>query len=372
MNDIKIFALSDIGMVREKNEDSCWIGEFRGAAVLLVADGMGGAVGGKIASATAVEVISEAFRKEYGKRKEEEIITAAMARAHAAIRQKGETTGGNLNMGTTCTLAVITETQPAVDSSQLLVNSKKKREVEKKTKVIFGHIGDSKLYHIRRDLVVQQSTDHTMLQRMLDAGALKPEEAENFGHKNIIYKSLGGAEKVDLDPVQSFELEPSDALLLCSDGLSNFVKREEMANILRGTRHLKAAADYLVNLAKFRGGEDNITVVLAEYGSFARDRSLKLERVPRTSRASRPGGGKRLAVFSLLTVLLVLCAVLFIVLKSGSSSKKRMAEAAQAVPAEQLLKNTAKKEFVDSAKKDNKGPTEKKNAAKKSFEKNQS
>ena len=123
MKKLELYALSDVGMVREKNEDSCWIGRFRDAAVLLVADGMGGAVGGKIASTTAVEVISGAFRQQIGKRKEDEIISVAMTRAHAAIRQKGETAGGNLNMGTTCTLAVITRTKRLVDGRQLLVDS---------------------------------------------------------------------------------------------------------------------------------------------------------------------------------------------------------------------------------------------------------
>lgn len=361
MNDIKLYALSDVGIVREKNEDSYYIGRFHDAAVLLVADGMGGAVGGKIASTTAVEVISRAFKKQLGKNNEAEIIANAMASAHAAIRKKGETAGGNLNMGTTCTLAVISKDGQSVASG--------KKKEKKKIVAIFGHIGDSKLYHIRGDVVVQQSTDHTMLQRMLDAGAIKPEEAENFDHKNIIYKSLGGSEKVDLDPVQSFELQAGDVLLLCSDGLSNYVTSEEMAAILRGSVSLKAAARYLVKLAKYRGGDDNITVVMAEYGSFAREHSLKLERIRKTTRNSRPRGGKRWVVFSLLAVLFILCALLFIVIKADINNKKEMAEAETVIPTEPILKKTEIKEPIDFVKSNKQGSTGKKLVAKKSAKK---
>ncbi len=293
MNRLKTAARTDVGLVREKNEDSFWIRDLGDSLVLLVADGMGGAVGGQIASTTAVETVEELMRAWDGASPIGDRIVEIMKSAHQRIRAKGATPEGkNLNMGTTCTFAAIGAGGH----------------------VTFGHIGDSKLYHIRAGIVVQRSTDHSMLQRMLDAGALTPEEAKNYAHKNIIYKSLGGSENADIDPAQEFELEKGDALLLCSDGLSNYVTTDELAAALAGTPSLQKAAAYMVDLAKARGGDDNITVVLAEYGTYARNSRIKLPPIARPHPRKRRSG-KAPIVATLLIVLIVLCSLLAYVLK---------------------------------------------------------
>ncbi len=304
MKEMKLHALTDVGMVREKNEDSHWIADLGDCAVVMVADGMGGAVGGKIASTTAVETAEELLRAWDGASPIGDRIVEIMRSAHQRIREKGTTADGrNLDMGTTCTLVVI--------SGGGHVN--------------FGHIGDSKLYHLRDGIVVQRSTDHSMLQRMLDAGALTPEEARKYAHQNIIYKSLGGSENADIDPAQEFELERGDALLLCSDGLSNDVTTGEMAAVLAGTPTLEKAAAYMIDLAKARGGDDNITVALAERGVYPRDKRVKLVPV-KASRAARRSTRKAPAVIGLLFVLAVLCGLLAFVLRKEKGVRVKTAQ----------------------------------------------
>ncbi len=323
MKNLTLRAATDVGMVREKNEDSFWIKDFGDTAVIMVADGMGGAVGGKIASTTAVETAEEIFRSWSGEQPVADVIINIMRLAHQRIREKGATVSGNLNMGTTCTVAVIGDRGQG-------------KKVSGAVPVWFGHIGDSKLYHIRAGMVVQRSTDHSMLQRMLDAGALTPEEAKNYAHKNIIYKSLGGSENADVDPAQEFKLEPGDALLLCSDGLSNYVTTDEMMQSLAGAPSLEKAAAYMVNLAKASGGDDNITVVIAELGAYPRDKRIKLAPI-KVAPAHARARSKTPAVIGLLIILGVLCSLLAFVLReekqghNGTSHPKTKSQTPPAI-----------------------------------------
>jgi len=254
MKQIKFFGISDVGLVRDGNEDSFLIREFSDKLVLAVADGMGGAAGGQIASQTAVATIVQEFdRPGDGSRGIAETIMAVMANTHQAIRLKGETAAGNLNMGTTCTLTVLI---PLAASDRL--------------KAFLGHVGDSKLYQLRDDAIVQRSQDHSMLARMHEAGinTADPELAASYRH--IITKSLGGSAELELDAVSEFDLEKGDILLLCSDGVSNYLQPLELMRVLKENRSLKRAVRRIVNLCKKRGGDDNITVILAEYGRFPR------------------------------------------------------------------------------------------------------
>ncbi len=301
MKEMRVSAKSDVGQVRNQNEDSFWTFSKGDQALLLVADGMGGSVGGKIASTTAVDVFTERF----GRGLPEDVPAAlgeSMTEAHRRIRGKGEIDGRNINMGTTCTVAVI-------------------RTLENSATVTFTHIGDSKLYHLRGENIVQRSEDHTMLKRMLDAGALRPEDAADYIHRNVIYKSLGGAEKLDLDPVQFFDLEPGDALRLCSDGLSNDVPPEEMRRVLRGSKQLDEAARYLVNLANSRGGDDNITVVVSEFMELKRDPGIHLPELPGQEKLKNGTPGKPLVIGILLFLLLVLSGLLVVLLRQDIARK---------------------------------------------------
>lgn len=300
MKDIKIFALTDVGMVREENEDSCWYRDYGDMAAAVVADGMGGHIGGKAASETAVETIERLIGQNRRRLGIEELIDDCLLLAHRRIRERAALEFRGMNIGTTCTLIVVEpETDDAASSASRALQ------------VHSGHIGDSKLYLINGHHIVQKSKDHTMLQRLLDTDALKPEQAENFSHKNVIYKALGGMEKLELDPVQHFRLGWGDLLLLCSDGLSNYIKSPEMVRIVHGCGNLKKAAQYMVDLAKLRGGDDNITVILLEYGHFPRDKGIPLEKLGKVKQAGIGSKKKILLKISKRDLVILLLIILF-------------------------------------------------------------
>ena len=263
MKEIKAFALTDRGLIRPHNEDNFLLKIYDSIMVAAVADGMGGEAHGEIASQLAVETIEKTFEKKRAKLSPEKLVIDSLVRSHKKIRLKGESFDNSPKMGTTCTLAAIS---PASKHGNLRVH--------------LGHIGDSRMYLVQNDGIRQMSTDHTMVQKLLDVGALKPDEVEHFVHKNVIYKSLGGAEDLLLDPVEEFDVPYGSIILICSDGFSNYIKPEEMAQILQGKESLEKACHYMVDLANYRGGDDNITVILVEVGEFQRREDIDLERVP--------------------------------------------------------------------------------------------
>jgi len=291
MKNIKIFGLTDVGMVREKNEDSFAIFKTSDMDVAVVADGMGGHTGGQIASSTTVETIKNYFQKNGKKLKIKELIEDSLTLSNRKIREISASLPAGMSMGTTCTMAVI-----------------------RGKFCYYGHIGDSKLYHITKDSINQISTDHTMLQRMLDSGALKAEEAENYAHKNIIYRSIGGSENFKIDSTEHFLFIEGEMLLLCSDGLSGLLTQEEMFEILKAKGNIKSAAEYMINLAKHRGGDDNITLIIVEKGKFRREKSIKLQKIKKIKR--KIGGENRKPLIAvLLILLLVLTTLLFYLMK---------------------------------------------------------
>lgn len=263
MKEIKAFALTDRGLIRPRNEDNFLLKIYGSMMVAAVADGMGGEAHGEIASQLAVETIAKNFENKKARLTPEKLVIDSLKRSHKKIRLKGESLDNSPKMGTTCTLAAIT---PAPGNGRL--------------KVHLGHIGDSRMYLVEQDGIRQMSTDHTMVQKLLEVGALKPDEVEHFVHKNVIYKSLGGNEDLLLDPVEEFDLPKGSILLMCSDGFSNYIKAEEMQRILQAKESLEEACHYMVDLANYRGGDDNITVILVEFGQFQRCSDIDLEQVP--------------------------------------------------------------------------------------------
>lgn len=263
MKSLCLYGVSDVGMVRKENEDAFLVRSFQTMDLLIVADGMGGHVGGKIASSLAVETIGH-YVEEYGHDQDAEaLIMNGMALAHHRIMDRRILEPILKGMGTTCTMAIL---QRVTDDSQ-------------RVRVTMGHIGDSRLYLMNEKGMQQLSTDHSMLQRLLETGALRPEDAESYPYKNVIYKSLGGVDPLMLDPPFTFQLNPGEVLLLCSDGLSTYLSAEEMRRSILGTPSLKLTAAYMVNMAKHRGGSDNITVLLAASGKIPRQRGITLDRV---------------------------------------------------------------------------------------------
>ena len=306
MRKIKIFGLTDIGRIREQNEDNYYIGKYHDMIVATVADG--GSAYGEVASQIAVETIERIFEKNRSKLDTRELIEDCFLLSHRRIIEKSKTDYGNVSMGTTCTLVAI---------ARKTVTKKGKNKNLKSLKNIYlvflGHIGDSKLYLIRNKKIKQKSTDHTMLQRLLDAKVLKPEEEENFAHKNIIYKSVGGLKDLELDPVQEFEIKNGDILLLCSDGLSNYIKPDEMLKIIQSTRDIERAGSYMRDLANFRGGDDNITLILIEKGRYQRTETIKIEKIKQKEKDFSWDKRKPI-IFALFVVLMILIAILLFLL----------------------------------------------------------
>lgn len=226
-------ARSDVGCVRSKNDDSGYAGHY----LAVVADGMGGHVGGDVASATTVLDLAPldraGFEGNAGIYLADEIVNANII--------MNELVGLNprlAGMGTTCTALLI-------DGNQIEM----------------AHIGDSRAYRLRDNVFEQITTDHTFVQRLLQEGRITPEEAELHPHKNVIMRVLG-----DVDASPELELRTLDAQLgdkwvLSSDGLDAVVSTEEIEAVMRSTGDLHQMADLLVDMTLKRGAPDNVTVV---------------------------------------------------------------------------------------------------------------
>jgi len=235
---------SDTGNVREKNEDSYnIIAGYTGVPVaFIIADGMGGHNSGEVASKMAVDLIS-AYILQFPEMfvKELDILTSIneiMEKANNEIFLKSQENEDNYGMGTTLTLAVV------YDKSLFL-----------------GHVGDSRAYLIRDEIINKITIDHSYVEELIKLGTLTREEAENHPKKNIITRALGCTEKVEID-TYSFEIKENDTFILCTDGLTNMLNEEEIKNIVIENDDPETACRKLVESANNRGGDDNITVIV--------------------------------------------------------------------------------------------------------------
>jgi protein phosphatase len=226
---------SDIGRVREHNEDAVWpvpgSGEVDDALLVAVADGMGGHVGGEIASSTAIDTATGV-----GGRAAIRIQAANLAVLDEATRRPR--LGG---MGTTLTLAI----------------------VEPDGSLEVGHVGDSRAYRYRDGDLEMITTDHSYVSEMIAAGKLSPEDAENHPYRSVVTRAIGLEPAVDVD-ITELEMEDGDRILLCSDGLTAMLDDPTIAEILGDNDDPGTAAEALVDAANERGGDDNITVVVVD------------------------------------------------------------------------------------------------------------
>lgn len=229
-------GVSDVGRVREHNEDSAFVGPY----VALVADGVGGAAAGEVASATAAYVVSATALSRFGQELERLVIDAvAAARASLAIgvREHPERDG----MATTLSVVVC-------DGER----------------VVLGHVGDSRVYHLRDGRMRQVSRDHTYVQQLVDGGQMDPGEAARHPWRNIVMRTLDGgdAPTPDVDLVE-LETREGDRLLLCSDGLTDLVDETRIADVLR-LEDPHSAAAVLTQSALMAGGRDNVTCLVLD------------------------------------------------------------------------------------------------------------
>ncbi|GAA2863300.1 protein phosphatase 2C domain-containing protein [Paenarthrobacter ilicis] len=228
-------ARSDVGRIRSKNDDSAYVGRH----LAVVADGMGGHAGGDVASASTVLDMIHLDHDDYPDGAETVLadeIQTANSLLSELVHQNPKLSG----MGTTVTALLLED-----------------------RKLHFAHIGDSRAYRLRNNKFEQISIDHTFVQRLIDEGRLRPEEAETHPHKNVLMRVLGDVDaspELDLDIL---DVEPGERWLLCSDGL-NYVAGHVVERMVRETKDLRECAEILVDLTLEAGAPDNVTVVVLE------------------------------------------------------------------------------------------------------------
>jgi protein phosphatase len=261
---VQVFGKTDVGRSREHNEDRFLVADLtrkdaslqpqvrqhdlgeRGS-LFVVADGMGGAAAGEVASQMATDTIfahlvkswiaeAEATPQRFAHRLKE-AVEVANANIHAHAKAHPEVRG----MGTTTTAA-------GVLGDHLYLTQ----------------VGDSRAYLVRGGVAHQLTKDQSLMQRLVEAGELTEEEAQQSERRNIILQALGPDPKVKVDLTYQ-EVRRGDVLVLCSDGLSGQVRKEEIAQVVTQATDLAAACDKLIALANERGGPDNITVVMARF-----------------------------------------------------------------------------------------------------------
>lgn len=246
---IEARGITDVGQRRDHNEDAFLMDEELG--LFVVADGMGGHAGGGTASRLAVETIQAAVRhaKEAepgsfgtadGSVEESplpDVLREAVEEACAVIYRTAQGDPELAGMGTTVTAAL-------VDGQVAYV----------------AHVGDSRCYLLRAGRIYQVSEDHSLVNEQLKAGAISPDEAKHSRFKNIITRSVGFEQQVQVD-LMGLELEAGDAIVICCDGLSNLVDDPEILHIVEEST-IDLAPGRLVALANDRGGDDNITVIV--------------------------------------------------------------------------------------------------------------
>jgi len=260
---LTVRARTDLGRTRDHNEDAFLVADLSArttdlthggphrvgqrGTVFLVADGMGGAAAGELASSMAADLIfrhliqttaaTESSNPEEFALQLRSAVEAANARIHRYSKEHPDVRG----MGTTATVAgVLGDT------------------------LYLAQVGDSRAYLVRAGVATQITKDQSLMQRLVDAGELTEEEAEQSERRNIILQALGPDAKIRVDLTWQ-ELRRGDTLVICSDGLSGQVKREEIASLIEKQPDLDRLCDELIATANERGGPDNITVVLARF-----------------------------------------------------------------------------------------------------------
>lgn len=236
------YAKSDIGMIRKTNEDN-YI--FLPPHLFVVADGMGGHAAGEIASKIAVDTVRDYIVQQQDTNFDPEaVLKQAITNANYSILQVAQQNNECSGMGTTFSAAYI------------------KNDI-----VYWGHVGDSRIYHINDAEIKQITRDHSLVWDLVRNGNITEAEALTHPHRNILTRAVGTNEHVDID-TGSLQLMPGDKLLFCTDGLTNMVSIEDIFSIVQNTTIIEQEIlDVLIRQANDAGGIDNITAILVQYGA---------------------------------------------------------------------------------------------------------
>ncbi len=262
---VHVFGRTDVGMVREHNEDNFLIADLSlhhrsiqpevqqhrigpHGTVFAVCDGMGGAAAGEVASKIAVDTIYEMMQAapvpdsdlDLAKQVDAAICEAGQ-RIHAAARMNSSQRG----MGTTATVAALIG-----------------------PRLVLGQVGDSRAHIVRNGVLVQTTKDQSLVQQLIDANQLTVEEARNFDRSNIILQALGTSDEVNVD-ITSVLLRRGDVLIMCSDGLAGLVEQDAIRDVIVSMESPMQACQRLTQMACDNGGDDNITVIVARFDGSA-------------------------------------------------------------------------------------------------------
>jgi serine/threonine protein phosphatase PrpC len=269
---LALYAQTDVGMVRSGNEDNFLILDLSSGrswtaseeepsdlltyaqgyygSLLAVSDGMGGALAGEVASRMAVDTVRDRMlqlqaHEVYSRLPFHERLRLSIEEANILIHGESQTNPAHKGLGATFTGVATLGSQ-----------------------VFFGQVGDSRAYLIRGGNIIRTTKDQSLVQQLIDAGQITEEEAETHSYRNVILQALGAHGSVNVE-VGCLTLCNMDTLVICSDGLSGKVHQDEIAQIVHEARDFKSACQHLINLANERGGEDNITVVIAQFSGSA-------------------------------------------------------------------------------------------------------
>jgi protein phosphatase len=235
---------TDVGLVREVNEDSL----LAEPPVFVVADGMGGHDGGEIASRIVVEEFARLAETGYDPRQGEDAVMDTLRSSQRRLQEYAAThrgsDGGPWRGGTTAVAAVLVEQDAGPE--WLLTN-----------------LGDSRIYRFTRGELVRVSTDHSVVQELVDAGRISEEQARVHPERHIVTRALGGPDPLDPD-FFSLPLAEAERILLCSDGVTDLVRDDDLAAVLGGSPDPRDAADQVVAAALAAGGVDNATAVVVD------------------------------------------------------------------------------------------------------------
>ena len=238
---MKGFARTDIGKARDMNQDYYYIPSSENdLQIYILADGMGGYNGGEIASKLAVQTVREYLENNFDKiehTKEEilNMIKKSMENANSVVYEESKKDDNLQGMGTTLDVCFIYN-----------------------NKIYIGHVGDSRVYLIRKEIARKITKDHSYVQQLVEDKKITREEAEHHPKKNMLLKALGCTSYVEPD-IRARNIEKDDIFLMCSDGLTNMVEESKMYEVVE--QYKEKAPEILVNLANDAGGYDNITVI---------------------------------------------------------------------------------------------------------------
>jgi protein phosphatase len=232
-------ALTDVGRVRESNEDSHGI--ITDLGLVVVADGMGGHAGGEVASAIVVESVEREVRAigAFAKAAPSLALTAAIRAANDAVREQGNARPALRGMGSTVVAVLFVDTVAHV-----------------------AHAGDSRAYRVRRGEIERLTRDHSLVEEYLAENPDATEDDLEGSYRHLVTRAVGAAPSLEVD-VAEVECDPDDVILVCTDGLTGPVDDETIAELVSSTDSLETAAEALVKAALDAGGPDNVTVALA-------------------------------------------------------------------------------------------------------------